>query len=60
LPQPSIVLEMIEDTMEEPRNMIIIVERRIMPEDYVSSNYYEISMIDNVSKRSIEHYYWVD
>jgi hypothetical protein len=60
LPQPSIVLEMIEDTMEEPRNMIIIVERRIMPEDYVSSNYYEISMIDNVGKRSIEHYYWVD
>jgi len=60
LPQPSIVLEMIEDTMEEPRNMIIIVERRVMPEDYVASNYYEISIIDNVSKRSIEHYYWVD
>jgi hypothetical protein len=60
LPQPSIVLEMIEDTMEEPRNMIIIVERRVMPEDYVASNYYEISIIDNANKRSIEHYYWVD
>lgn len=60
LPQPSIVLEMIEDTMEEPRNMIIVVERRVMPEEYITSNYYEISIIDNVNKRTIEHYYWVD
>ncbi|WP_291766767.1 DUF2848 domain-containing protein [Caldivirga sp. UBA161] len=60
LPQPSIVLEMIEDTVEEPRNMVIIVERRIMPEEYVVSNYYELSIIDNSNKRSIEHYYWVD
>ena len=60
LPQPSIVLEMVENAIEEPRNMVIIVEKKINPMDYISSNYYEIQMVNNADKRSIMHYYWVD
>lgn len=60
LPQPSIVLEMLEDLVEEPRNMVVIVEKRVMPEEYIVSNYYEISINDPVGNRSIIHYYWVD